>query len=315
MKEIVSPVPKEALVAELTREKFVRTTNFGNNEIYIFTAHDSPNLMKEVGRLREIAFRMAGGGTGEEVDIDRWDVSSHPYKQLIVWDPREHEILGGYRYILCSEIPLDENGEIDLATTELFGFSEQFRNDYLPYMVELGRSFVQPGFQSSRPERRTLYALDNLWDGLGTIVVNNPEMKYFFGKVTMYTHFNQYARDLILYFLDKHFGDREGLVIPRSALQLTTPIDELEKVFTGASFKENYKIMNKLVREAGENIPPLINSYMGLSPSMLTFGTAINHHFGGVEETGLLITLKDILDEKIERHLLTYMAFQSKQKE
>lgn len=307
MKEIIAPVPKEALIAELTPDKLLRRTNKAENEIYIVTHRDSPNVMREIGRVREITFRDAGGGTGEELDIDFYDTCDDPYKQLIVWDPQAFEIIGGYRYILCNDLPVDHHGTVQLATTHLFRFSEKFIKEYLPYTLELGRSFVQPHYQSSKAGAKALFALDNLWDGLGALIVDHPEMKYFFGKVTMYTHFHTKARNLIMYFFQKYFKDHENLVIPIEPLDLGIDYSEMEKIFDGGSYKEDYKILSMKVRELGENIPPLINSYMNLSPSMKTFGTVINHEFGGVEETGIIVTISDIYEAKTDRHIETYL--------
>lgn len=306
MKNIIEPLPRAALLAELTPEKFMRKTNKGDNEIYIITHQDSPNLMQEIGRVREITFRDAGGGMGEEVDIDEYDTCDDPYKQLIVWDPSALEIIGGYRYILCKDVPV-KNGVIQLATTHLFNFSEKFIKDYLPYTLELGRSFVQPHYQSSKAGAKALFALDNLWDGLGALIVDHPEIKYFFGKVTMYTHFHTKARNLIMYFFMKYFNDTENLVTPIHPLDLGIDVKEMEKVFDGGSYKEDYKILSQKVREFGENIPPLINSYMNLSPSMKTFGTVINDHFGDVEETAIILTISDIYEAKTDRHIETYL--------
>ncbi len=307
MKEIIAPVAKDALVAELTPDKLMRKTNKGDNEIYIITHQDSPNVMLEIGRVREITFRDAGGGMGDEVDIDEYDTCADPYKQLIVWDPQALEIIGGYRYILCKDVPIDENGIVHLATTHLFNFSEKFIKEYLPYTLELGRSFVQPHYQSSKAGAKALFALDNLWDGLGALIVDHPEMKYFFGKVTMYTHFHTQARNLIMYFFQKYFKDHENLVTPIHPMDLGINIQEMEIIFNGGSYKEDYKILSQKVREFGENIPPLINSYMNLSPSMKTFGTVINDHFGDVEETGIILTISDIYEAKKDRHIETYL--------
>ena len=181
MKEIIPPVPKDLIIRELTTEKLVRTTNNASNELYIITYHDSPMVIQEIGRLRELTFRTAGGGTGKSVDIDDYDTSEVPYKQLIVWDPDKKEILGGYRFHICSE----QSAyciEKELATSRLFNFSEKFTKEYLPHVIELGRSFVQPAYQSTSRLSKGIYALDNLWDGLGTLVINNPTKKYFFGK-------------------------------------------------------------------------------------------------------------------------------------
>lgn len=307
MKDIVAPMPREAIIAELTPEKLLRKTNKGANEIYVITYHDSPNVMHEIGRLREITFRDAGGGTGKEIDIDQYDTNENPYQQLIVWDPDAQEILGGYRYIMCANLPVDETGDVILATSRLFHFSEDFKKNYLPYTLELGRSFVQPAYQSSKAGAKALFALDNLWDGLGALIVDHPEMKYFFGKVTMYSHFHTGARNLIQYFFRKYFLDRDDLVLPKKPMELNMDITALDKTFNGGSYKEDYKILTQQVRDFGENIPPLINAYMNLSPSMKTFGTVLNDRFGDVEETGIILTIKDIYEAKKDRHIETYV--------
>ena len=310
MKDIIAPVDKNLIIKELIPERFIRKTNRSNNELYVVTAHDSPNIMREIGRLRELSFRYAGGGTGKELDLDHFDTAENPYKQLIVWDGESKEILGGYRFHVCDESYVDANGEINLATAELFNFSPRFIRKYLPYTIELGRSFVQPAFQSTNRFGKGLYSLDNLWDGLGALVVRNPDKKYFLGKVTMYTSYNSEARTMILFFLDKHFGDRERLIYQKGDLTLNVHIDvdAMNKIFVGKDYTEDYKILFQTVRSYGENIPPLINSYMNLSPSMKTFGTAINPGFGGVEETGLMITIRDLYSEKVKRHITSYIS-------
>jgi len=303
MKPIIPPVDRELLEKELTPEKIIRPTNNGNNLLYIITQHDSPNVMQEIGRLREISFRVAGGGTGKELDIDSYDMGQNGYKQLIVWDPREKEILGGYRYFVCSHDTIDENGNCTLATARLFKFSKKFKEEYLPHMIELGRSFVQPSYQSTKG--KGLYALDNLWDGLGAIWLKNPQIKYFFGKVTMYTTYNREARDLLLYFMEKYFPDGENLIIPYEPVEIVTSRKLLESIINADNYAEDYKLLSQNIRARGETIPPLINAYMSLSPTMKVFGTSINYTFGEVEETALMITLDEMHMEKIERHLKT----------
>lgn len=307
MQEIIQPTDKELLKSELTVQKRVRTTNKANNEIYVFTAHNSPNLMREVGRLREIAFRHYGGGTGLESDIDKYDTMENPYRQLIVWDPENEEILGGYRFICGPDIGFDENGKPILATAHLLNFSPEFIEKYLPYTVELGRSFVSLEYQSTLMSRKGIFALDNLWDGLGALTVIDPSLKYFFGKVTMYGTYDKEARNMILYFLNKYFPDHDKLVTAISPLETNTDIARMKALFNGKSFKDDYKILNKEVRELGYNIPPLINAYMSLSPYMRFFGTAINDEFGDVEESGILIEIDQILEEKRARHIESYL--------
>ena len=307
MEDIIAPISKELLKAELTEDKRLRMTNKSNNQIYIVTAQDSPNTMKEIGRLREIAFRAAGGGTGMSMDLDEYDLMDNPYKQLIVWNPEAEEILGGYRYILGTDVRFDEHGAPILATAHMFNFSEKFLNEYLPTTIELGRSFVTLEYQSTRRDSKGLFALDNLWDGLGALTVVMPKVKYFFGKVTMYPSYIRKGRDMILYFLKKHFADKDSLITPMKPLQLESDENELATLFCKDTFKEDYKILNGEIRKLGYNIPPLVNAYMSLSPTMRMFGTAINYGFGDVEETGILIAVDEILAEKRIRHIQSFI--------
>jgi hypothetical protein len=263
--------------------------------------------MREIGRLREITFRLAGGGTGKELDIDEYDTADVPYKQLIVWDPQEQDILGGYRFILGKDMKISDSGDINLATAPLFQFSNKFIKDYLPYMIELGRSFVQPAYQSSNRNKKSLYALDNLWDGLGAIWKDHPQYRYFFGKVTMYTSYDRKARDLILSFLKKYFCDKENLLRPYKPLSIEMKQDEVDSVLTTNNFQDDIKLLSQAVRARGEVIPPLINAYINLSPTLRCFGTVLNDHFGDVEETAILVTMSDMYPAKIERHVDSYV--------
>ena len=308
MEDIIAPIDKEVLKSELTQDRRLRFTNKSHNEIYVVTAHNAPNVMKEIGRLREIAFRAAGGGTGKSMDIDEYDIMPNPYNQLIVWNPEAEEILGGYRYLFGDEVEYDDHGKPVLATAHMFDFSEKFLKEYLPYTVELGRSFVTLEYQSSRAGSKGLFALDNLWDGLGALTVINPNMKYYFGKMTMYPSYHRQGRDMILYFLNKHFHDAEKLITPVRPLELETDPAILEDIFSCDSFKDDYRILNAEVRKLGYNIPPLVNAYMGLSPTMRMFGTAINYGFGDVEETGILIAVDEILEQKRIRHIESFVA-------
>lgn len=306
--DIIQPVAKELLKSELTPERQLRMTNKSHNEIYIVDAHNAPNVLQEIGRLREIVFREAGGGTGKEVDLDEFDTCENCYKQLIVWNPEEEEIIGGYRYLLGSDVEFDENGQPILATSHMFHFSEKFIKDYLPWTIELGRSFVSLEYQNTNKNgSKSLFALDNLWDGLGALTVIQPDVKYFFGKMTMYPSYIRKGRDMILFFLKKHFDDKENLIVPMKPLVIESDPNDLEKLFSEESFKEDYRILNREIRKLGYNIPPLVNAYMGLSPTMKLFGTAINYGFGDVEETGILIAVDEILEQKRVRHIDSYI--------
>ena len=303
MEEIIPAISKEVLKSELTKERFLRYTRKGDNEIYVVNQKNAPNTLQEIGRLREVTFRASGGGTGLSVDIDEFDTNQICYEQLIVWPPEDEEIIGGYRFIKCAEAIDDSTGEIHLSTTHYFDFTERFITEYLPYTIELGRSWVQPNFQPTVNPRKGLFALDNIWDGLGALVIFNPEIRYFFGKVTMYPKYNQECRNILLYFMHLYFPDKEELMRPYQPLLIAHAQMSYTQLFSGEDFKEDFKILNSYLRERGEFVPPLVNIYMNLSPTMKTFGTAVNPDFGNVEETGILVTFDDIYDEKKERHV------------
>lgn len=304
---VIDAIPVELLKSELTPERFLRHSNRGGNELYVVDAHCAPNVMLEIGRLREIAFRLGGGGTGKEVDIDEFDLMNPPLKQLVVWDPSAMQIVGGYRFILGRDVRTELDGSPRIATGHMFRFSPRFMRDYMPYTIELGRSFVRVEAQATRSSG-AIFALDNLWDGLGALVVQNPEIRYLFGKVTMYPSYNSECRNMILYFFKKHFNDPDMLVRPIIPLDAKFDVESLEAMFPdGGEFREDYKLLNHHVREYGINIPPLVNAYMTLSPAMLYFGTAINPEFGNVEESAILISVNEIAEEKKRRHIESFV--------
>ena len=304
---VIPPVDTALLKAELTPDNQLRSSNKGGNIIYTFDGRSCPNLMREVGRLREITFRGAGGGTGKDCDIDAFDLMDPPCRQLIVWDPENEMIIGGYRYIIGPDIRLNPDGSPRLATSHLFRFSDSFIRDYLPYTIELGRSFVRTEYQSSRAGAKAIFAHDNLWDGLGALTVIHPEMRYLFGKVTMYPEYSAKCRNMILYFMHKHFPDPDRLATPVNPLQTDIDVHEMRLLFQGATFAEDYRILNHAIRENGLNIPPLVNAYMSLSPTMKMFGTAVNDEFGDVEESGIFLDISEILEEKKKRHIDTFL--------
>lgn len=302
--KIIAAVSPESIEKELTKERLGRFTRKGDNEIYIVNAHNAPNTMREIGRLRETSFRASGGGTHKSIDIDELDTCEDCYQQLIVWNPEEKEIIGGLRFIDCAKILPQKKGDaIPMSTSHYFRFSEQFITDYLPYSIELGRSWVRPKYQPKQNPRKGLFALDNLWDGLGLLVVHYPHLRYFFGKVTMYPDYHTESRDFILYFLRYFFPDNEGLGFPIYPIKQESNEKKFEKLLEGLDFNDGYKVLANFVRTNGESVPPLMNIYMHLSSTMRSFGTSVNPDFGGVEETGIVMTIKDIYEDKKERHV------------
>lgn len=308
METIAPKIDKNTLKKELDKSLFIRTTNFDKNEIYIFNAHQCPELMKEVGRLREISFRDSGGGSGKTLDIDEYDLMDNPYWQIIVWNPREDEIVGGYRYFKLKDAIKKADGQYKIFTVKRFKPSDRFVKVYMPYTIELGKSFIQPKYQPVTNPRQGIFSLDNLWDGLGAIIVDNPDVKYFYGSVSLYLHYEREARDLLLHFMNKYFEDKENLIEVHNRQSMVFSQEHLDSFFTGKDFNEDFAKLNKAIRARGESIPPLIKAYMSLSPTMKTLGIARNQDLSDkVEGIGILLTIDDIYPSKKQRHVETYL--------
>ena len=311
MKKIIDPVPVELLKAELTKSKKLEDTNKGHNELYIVTWHDSPNVVTEIGRLREITFREAGGSTGNEIDLDEYDKMDKPYKQLIVWDPDNEAIIGGYRFLFGSDAVLDSKGQPMLASSHQFRFSQKFIDEYLPYSIELGRNFVAPEYQSSKLGSKSIFAMDNLWDGLIAVIMKNPGLLYYFGKVTIYPSYDHISRDLIYHYLWRHFGDKEELVRPWDDQAVMPDSDPalMDLILHKEDQVEDYKLLRAAVRMRGVNIPPNVSAYVSATSQMLMFGTAVNRLMHNIEDTGILIPFDAIYHEKKRRHVGAYLRF------
>jgi hypothetical protein len=301
VEKIIDPVDPALIEQELTPERFLRRTNKADNVIYVVDAKCAPHTM------REISFRASGGGTGKACDIDEFDLMAPPCRQLLVWNPHKREIIGAYRFIAGNDIKTNADGSPRIAMGHMFRFSPAFMRDYLPVTIELGRSFVRPEYQSTHAGVKAIFALDNLWDGLGALTVVHPEMKYLMGKMTMYPAYRHDCRNLLLAFLNLYFPDPDVLVRPIDPLETNADEQELESFFAGNDFKEDYRRLNAYIRDHGINIPPLVNAYMSLSPKMRMFGTAINHEFGEVEESGIFFKIDEIANQKKSRHIDTYI--------
>jgi len=310
MKPVIAPISRDLIKSELTPDKFLRPTNKAHNQIYIINAHNSPNIMLEIGRLRELSFRSGGGGTGEEIDTDKYDYMDKPYHQLIVWDPEDEEIIGGYRFLAGNEVELDENAQPQFVMSHLFHFSKKFVDEYLPYTIELGRAFVQPEYQTSKKGIKSLFALDNLWDGLGALVHKVKNARYFIGKVTMYKDYPVTARELIYEYMYRYFPDPDTLIRPKNPLENSDASKQLAiDLFDAKDTDDDYKILQKAVRHEGETIPPLFNSYIGLSKTMKMFGYTQDFDFGEVYETGIMITMADLHETKRKRYVESYLDY------
>lgn len=310
MEQIIEPVDVGLLKSELTPEKKIGDTNKGGNELYVITCKDAPNVLREIGRIREVSYREAGASSGKSMDLDDYDTMEVPYSQLIVWDPEANAIIGGYRYILGKDVTLKEDGQPNITSSHLYKFSEDFINRYLPHVMELGRSFVAPEYQSSKAGAKSVFTMDNLWDGIASVILNHPGTLYFLGKMTIYPTYDKTARNLIIHFLKKHFNDTEGLVRPKKEIRVTDNARLMDIILKEDDVKKDYRLLKEAVRKLGTNIPPLVNSYINSSGAMKMFGSCVNDELGDAIETGIMIGFDDIYADKKDRHMEAFIMNQ-----
>ncbi|MBR4704171.1 MAG: GNAT family N-acetyltransferase [Paludibacteraceae bacterium] len=303
MEQIIPPVETSLLLQELEGH-LLRPSNKADNLIYDITAHECPNVMREIARLREISYRDGGGATGKEMDIDEMDTMEKPYHQLIVWDPQHQQIVGGYRYLFGSEAEI-RNGQPHITSAHLFRYSERFIQEYLPYSIEFGRAFVQPVYQTREMGVKALFALDNIWDGIGALVHNNPQLRWMFGKVTIYPTYNATAREFIYAYLNRYHRGDSGLIAP----YIQEPLLPVETPFEGDDAQANFHILQHAVREQGTVIPPMFTAYLNITNELQFFGNAINDELANVYESGIMVDLTRVYPEKKERYITPYIQW------
>ena len=271
---------RQNIAGELSPKCFV--TRSAGLDIYMVDAESAPRALTEIGRIRELEFRREGGGTGKDVDLDRYDLLSPRYRQLIAWDPQEEEIVAMYRFFRGADLG-DSGGE--LASAEIFEFSPRFLSDYLPHTIELGRSVV------NRSARRSYRGLFAVWSGLGALVREYSDARYFFGKFTVSPTLNSQLRRAMYAMLSQWCGGDSGLVSPRPDCQIFYDHAAWEQ---GVSFKDDLSRLVVFASGHGASIPPLVLSYARLTDKLQVFGTALNSQFGNVEETAILIPIEYI---------------------
>lgn len=312
MEKIIDPIDRSLIINELEGH-MLRPSNKGGNLIYDITSHDAPNTMREIGRLREISYRDGGGATGKALDIDDMDLMAKPYHQLIVWDPDNQEIISGYRYLFGHEAVLDKNGQPYITSAHLFHYSEKFIRDYLPHTIEFGRAFVQPKYQTREMGVKALFALDNVWDGIGAIMYNNPDIYFMIGKVTIYPSYPEMARELIYEYLNRYHQGEKGLIAPYKPLTSNPQLIGEEEVFVGNDAQENFHILQKVVREQGTVIPPMFSAYLNLTNDLRFFGNALNDELANVYESGIMVDLRTVYNDKIQRYISPYIEWKASQ--
>ena len=301
MVPIIEPVATSRLKAELNERSFLCDTSHGGFQVYLVDGDFAPSVMQEIGRLRELAFRSNGGGTGKAVDLDRFDLdSSLGFKQIVLWDPSAEIIAGGYRILFGDRCRLAADGQPMMPSAHLFRFSGEFIRDYLPVTAELSRSFITSSFYKEAEAIRNVFALDGLFEGICHAVART-KMEYFFGKVTFYPTYPQEALWLISRFFAKHSAS--NLVSPHVDYPVK-PVEGENEILASDDFKEDFRALKLEFRKRGYYLPPILNTYINLSNKFRFFGSSVNDEFGDVIEMGLLIAFEDIQPERYRELLV-----------
>lgn len=263
-------------------------------KIYLYHHQQSSPVMREIGRLRELAFRAVGEGCGQRRDIDRFD--SH-YEHLILWDSDDLEIVGAYRFANTARVIAD-HGLAGLYTASLFQFSAQMQA-YLAQGLELGRSFVQPRYWGKR-------SLDYLWYGIGAYLKQYPELRYLFGGVSLSNSYPQAARDLMVYFYSLYFQDEQRTAVSNQPYQLPHAIlQQLQQHFSGQDYAADFVQLKHLLANMGVSIPTLYKQYSELCEpggvKFLAFGT--DPDFADCIDGLVLVDLTQLKAQKRARYL------------
>lgn len=271
---IGAPKNKKILKDEVRKAEFLGTTIDGK-KIILADAEQSPFLLRELGRVREISFRAIGGGTGRSHDNDLYD---NYYRHLILWDDEDLEIVGAYRIGECTKI-IKERGKEALYTYNLCNFNEHFE-EYRDNSVELGRSFVQPKYWGSR-------ALDNLWQGVGAYLAYHPKIKYTYGTVTINADTPKQAVEALVYFYSFYFSCETKMMKAKTPYIISDENESLfYKIFKDLEYKEAFVILKKYLKDMGSSVPTLFKQYAELyeEGAVRFFDFNVNTAWAGVIE-------------------------------
>jgi len=292
-KTVEHPQNRQLIRNELKQSEHLGSTK-DNKQIYLFDYDAIPITMKEIGRLREIAFRKVGEGTGESSDLDKFD---HYYRHLILWDEEELEIVGAYRIGEVARY-MKEDNKNPIYSAELFRYSCDME-PYFEQGIELGRSFIQPKYWGKR-------SLDYLWYGIGAYLERHPEIRYLFGPVSLSDSYPQIAKDFIVSFYKLYFFDAEHLARSFTPYQINPEHAEIiATLFSGNSYEEDFKQLKEQLSHFGASVPTLFKQYSEICEKggvrFLDFG--VDAEFGYCVDGLVLVDLNTLKETKRKRYL------------
>jgi putative hemolysin len=261
--------------------------------IYLIEPVDSSIVMREIGRLRELAFRAVGEGTGKRRDLDHFDWY---YRHLILWDEEELEIAGAYRFVDAGEVVL-KNPKKGLYSGSLFKLDEQ-ECYFLQDGLELGRSFVQPRYWGRR-------SLDYLWYGIGAFLAKNRQYRYLFGPVSISNAMPLMARELLIYFYRLYFSGKSDISCSRNPFSFSHPLEILKKEFTGEDYRADFIRLKSLLSNLGTAVPPLYKQYTELcEPGGVVFlDFNVDPAFNNCVDGLVIVNTHKLIEQKRKRYM------------
>ena len=289
---LAHPVDRRALREDLKKGELLGETADGKKIVLFAYEADSP-VMREIGRLRELTFRTVEEGTGESYDLDAYDAE---FRHLVLWDDQELEIVGAYRIGECAQI-LERSGMDGLYTPSLFDFNPALI-ERLPQSLEMGRSFVQPRYWGKR-------SLDYLWYGIGAYIKRHPEIRYFYGPVTLSDAYPQVAKELIVAFFSEQFGDDANMAVGKRPFRASEEVKQLAKESFRGDYKDAYKKLNRLLEQYQVKVPTLFKQYAELcEPGGMRFiDFSIDPEFGDCIDALILVDIQQIKPKKFQRYI------------
>lgn len=289
MAEVAAPAPLAAVLAEIAAlgEPLASQARF---DVFLANADAIPNVLHEIGRLREQCFRAVGEGSGKALDLDRFD---HSYLHLFLWDREGQAIAGGYR-LGRTDTLLAEFGRDGLYTSTLFQFSDAFL-DHLSPGLELGRSFVAPAYQKS------IHPLGLLWRGIGRFVVRYPRYAKLFGPVSISNDYSPISQELIVRFMRAQQRDvgLHGAVVPLHPY--TGKPLENEEISQRLGSIEEVSAAIARIEPDGKGVPVLLRQYLKLNATLLEFN--VDPDFADVLDALVLVDLRNAPDEVLIRYM------------
>ncbi len=292
-KPIAAPENRQALQKAIESDCIALGATSDNKQIYQYNHVGSSPIMREIGRLREIAFRAVGEGTDKRRDTDKHDKA---YFHLILWDNEAMEIVGAYRLGCAQTLTQNSDGN-QLYSASLFEYQPDMVR-YFEQGLELGRSFVQPKYWGKR-------ALDYLWMGIGAFIEQNQQYRYLFGPVSLSDAYPEAAKQLIVNFYQTYFPPREHLAVPKHQLDFNL---NLSTVFSGDNFSEEFTILKQLLSDMGYSVPTLFKQYSELCEDggvrYLSF--SVDPDFNYCIDGLVFVDLAKMKDKKHARYMPSY---------